>query len=330
MDFRSLGNSWKVADQAAFFALFRRSNYRFKFFDLSVESNGDDVDVEFNYKDLAHLEVVHRTFNVFYSHISDDIYTAVILQNLLGFTFPVTAVSMQLAKNHLFVHTSVFNLILTSEIRTEVLPEHRVRVNTRYGVGTSRLLLPIIFPLVKWVMTRNYRTLMVDDIPMRNRRGEIRRWGFHINKSAYGFSEGFEIAAQHVVAPEADPVWAPVRIELPTLRDHQPLMVGRSDHLGLQVLRHSGFIEVYPRMCPHEGACLDGTHSKQVRGLKCAWHGRRFSPILKIAVDAKESDSVFLSETHRFVLTSSELLIEVRSRREWPNPLDWTQPAIRV
>jgi nitrite reductase/ring-hydroxylating ferredoxin subunit len=330
MDLRTVDKHRSIDDQAAFFALFRKTNYRFRFFDLSLESGGDDVDVEFNYKDLAHLEIVHKTFNVFYSYISDDIYSAVILQRFLGFTFPVTAVSMQLAKNHLFVHTSVLNIILSSEIRTESLPDHRVRVNTRYGVGASRFLLPVLFPLVKWTLTRNYRTLMADDLPMRDRRGEIRRWGARIEKTSYGFAETFDIAKQHVFAPEIEAAAEPVTISLSSVPADRSLKVGRSDHMGLQLFRRNGAVEIYPRMCPHEGACLDAGDLGERPGLTCGWHRRFFRPILRIAIEGKKDEGVFLSGVHRFTVLGEELRIEPRPSAERGKNHDWTRPAVRA
>jgi len=35
---------------------------------------------------------------------------------------------------------------------------------------------------------------------------------------------------------------------------------------------------VFPRMCPHEGACLDDRPCEDGR-IKCAWHGRVFAPM---------------------------------------------------
>ena len=82
-------NPWTVASQAKFTSSFGRTNYGFKCFELVLESGGDPIDVEFNYKDLAHLKVVHNTFDIFYSHITDDVQTCVVMQKLFGMRFPL-------------------------------------------------------------------------------------------------------------------------------------------------------------------------------------------------------------------------------------------------
>ena len=313
-----------VKDQAAFHALFNRTNYRFRYFDLELKTGGTDVDIEFNYKDLAHLEVVHNTFSVFPSYISADFYSAVFLQKIFGMTVPVTNHSMQIKKNHLFVHNSIFNIILTSEVLTEPLPNYEVVVKTRYGVGAHRYLLPFMFPVLKWTLVRNFNRLMEGDIRMRDRRGEIRRWGVRIPKTSYGFSETLQIMQQHVFGHEGPPP-PPAEIPLADITLSSPHLYGKSDHFGLQIFRRDNAIEVFPRMCPHEGACLDTENLKGHRVLRCGWHGRSFRPILRVPAD--QTDAVFTSQFHRFIFSSTVLHIEPIPYSQSSERQDWTAPA---
>ncbi len=313
-----------VKDQAAFHALFQRTGYRFRYFDLELKSGGTDVDIDFNYKDLAHLEVVHSTFKVFPSYIAADFYSAIFLQKIFGLTIAVTNHSMQIKKNHLFVHNSIFNIILTSEVITEPLPNYEVMVRTRYGIGAPRYFLPLIFPLLKWTLVRNYNRLMDDDVPMRNRRGEVRRWGVRLPKTSYGFCETLDIMQQHAFAGEAPPP-QPADIPLASVTPASPQFYGRSDHFGLQIFRRDDLIEVYPRMCPHEGACLDTTDLKARGALRCGWHGRLFRPILRVA--ASQPDGIYASQFHRFVLAGGTLRIEPIPYRDAGEHQDWTASA---
>src|SRR5260370_1476054 len=83
--------------------------------------------------------------------------------------------ALQLGRNHLFFHDSFLNILLTSEVTTEALPDHRVRGKTIYGIGAPKLLLPLIFPILNRLLTRNYHILMEADPPSRYRRRELRR-----------------------------------------------------------------------------------------------------------------------------------------------------------
>lgn len=313
-----------VKDQASFAALFQKAGYRFRFFDLDLKTGGTAVDIEFNYKDLAHLEVVHNTFNVFPSYISADYYSAVILQKFFGLKIAVTNQSIQIKKNHLFVHSSFFNIILTSEITAAELPNFEVMVKTRYGIGAPRYLLPLLFPLLKWSLVRNFYALMEGDIPMRDRRGEIRRWGVRLPKISYGFSETLNIMQQHVFGYDGPPP-PPAEILLASITPTSPHRYGRSDHYGLQIFRRDDLIEIYPRLCPHEGACLDTDDLKGRGALRCGWHGRLFRPIL--CVPANQPNAVFSSLLHRFIFLDSTLRIEPIPYSQAAERQDWTAAA---
>ena len=83
---------------------------------------------------------------------------------------------MQIGENRLFFHNSFLNILLTSEVVIDALPDHRVRVRTTYGIGAPKLLLPLVFLFLKRLLTRNYHILQVGDGPMRNRRAISDIW----------------------------------------------------------------------------------------------------------------------------------------------------------
>ena len=61
------------------------------------------------------------------------------------------------------------------------------RVSTNYVVESNIFLRPFHF-LVRIALRRNYQILMSEDLPMRERRGLLRRRGFLFRKDgAYGY-----------------------------------------------------------------------------------------------------------------------------------------------
>jgi hypothetical protein len=221
---------WTVASQAQFASSFERTNYRFKYFDLVLESGGDPIDVVFNYKDLAHLKVVHNTFDIFYSHISDDVQSCVVMQKLFGLSFPLTHIALQLDQNRLFFHDSFLNVLLTSEVVAEALPDHRVKVTTTYGIGAPKWLLPFVFPILKRLLTRNYHVLMEGDGPMRDRRGDLRRWGLRLPKASYSFQETLDLRARNVMPSPDVPAPQPASVAFASIPADRPVLFGKSDH----------------------------------------------------------------------------------------------------
>jgi len=317
--------AWTVGSQAEFAASFERTSYRFKYFDLTLESGGDPIDVMFNYKDLAHLKVVHNTFDIFYSHIGDDVQSCVVMQKLFGMNFPLTHLALEVGESRLFFHDSFLFVLLTSEVTIEPLADHRVRTKTTYGIGAPKLLLPLVFPILKRLLTRNYHILMKDDAPMRDRRGELRRWGVQLPKTSYSFRETLDLRAQNVHPADREAVPAAVSLTLSTLAANTPTMVGRSDHYGLQLWRRDDAIEIFPRMCPHEGACLDQKTLKADKSISCPWHGRRLGPILRIELPARPAE--FATAFHRYAVSGDELRITPLARTEATAKADWTAPA---
>ena len=313
---------WTVASQEQFASSFARTNYRFKYFELALESGGDPIDVVFNYKDLAHLKVVHNTFDIFYSHIGDDVQSCVVMQKLFGMNFPLTHIALQLDKNRLFFHDSFLNILLTSEVVSEPLPNHRVNVRTTYGIGAPKWLLPLVYPILKRLLTRNFHTLMEGDAPMRSRRGELRRWGLRLPKTTYTFQETLDVRARNVFPGEKAEMPEPASIQLSSIPVDAPLLFGRSDHYGLQIIRRDDAIEAFPRLCPHEGSCLDQKSLKGERSISCGWHGRRFGPIFKMPLPAQPAE--FVGQYHRFVITAGELKIVPLANESAVAHVDWT------
>ena len=321
---------WTVASQAQFAASFERCNYRFRYFDLVLESGGDPIDVVFNYKDLAHLKVVHNTFDIFYSHIGDDVQSCVVMQKLFGLNFPLTHLAIQLDENRLLFHDSFLNVILSSEVVAEPLPGHRVKVTTTYGIGAPRFILPLAFPILKWLLTRNYHVLMEGDGPMRDRRGELRRWGLRLPQTSYPFQSTMDLRSRHVLPCEKAVVPEATSLSFDSMPMDEAIFYGRSDHFGLQIVRRNDLVEVFPRLCPHEGACLDKKSFRGERTLSCGWHGRRFGPILSIPLPAQPTE--FVGPFHRLQVSSGALQITPVAVDANSATADWTAamgPAAR-
>ena len=317
--------AWTVGSQAEFAASFERTSYRFKYFDLTLESGGDPIDVMFNYKDLAHLKVVHNTFDIFYSHIGDDVQSCVVMQKLFGMNFPLTHLALEVGENRLFFHELV-----------PVRPADK-RSDDRAAGGPSR----------------------TDEDDLRHRRTEDPAAAGLPDPQAPAHAQlshpdegrcpharparrvaplGRTAAQDQLLLPR-DPGFARSKcasrrsrngacscsIALSTLAPNMPTMVGRSDHYGLQLWRRDEAIEIFPRMCPHEGACLDQKTLKADKSISCPWHGRRLGPILRIDLPARPAE--FATAFHRYTVSGDELRITPLSQTEATAKADWTQPA---
>jgi len=90
-----------------------------------------------------------------------------------------------------------------------------------------------------------------------------------------------DIMRPNVVLPSGRDTVPPVSVNIQeVLPADGEYLLGKDDHQGLRIVRAANALHVFPRMCPHEGASLDGQSCKSGR-VHCPWHGRAFDPLAK-------------------------------------------------
>ncbi len=250
------------------------SGLRFRGFVLALEGAHSVGDGIWNYKDVPHLPVVHAPLLSHSTHVSDGTFAAINLQKVLGLTFPVCTYAYDSGLRSLTYYSTLLFFVLIVETVFRDMGQGRTRVETTYNIG-SPPALAWCYPLIRWLLTRNNRFLMSGDIAMRARRGQLRAWGYSFRQDVEGesFEGSLDIMRPNVIAPPGERGRETVRIPIADLRERGERLVGRDDHLGLRLLLADGKVLVLPRLCPHEGACLDGLARVSDR-LRCPWHGR--------------------------------------------------------
>lgn len=114
---------------------------------------------------------------------------------------------------------------------------------------------------------------------MRERRGQLRAWGYSFATDALGmtYPDSLDNQINRVIPPPVLPNWEET-IPLSQLREQGECLMGSSDSRGLRLRYTEGKIEVFPRSCPHEGAPLDQAKCHEGQ-LQCPWHGRKLSSL---------------------------------------------------
>lgn len=265
----------------------------FKNFSLINEGVYSAADADWNYKDVPHLHYVHELAESIIAVVGDDLVATINTQKVLGFKFPLALFNYQSGPNAQTYYTTWLFFALIIETRYEEMVPNRTRVTTTYHIGAPKWL-SWCFPLIRWVLKKNYKNLMSTDIPMRERRGELRTWGYTFikDKPFYSFQETMNIMRANVQAPDNVSV-----VENNAYDIHHILpadgeyFTGRSDHLGLRLIRKNDILLIYPRMCPHEGANLDQQKCDNKK-IKCPWHGRVFNPVASFNLESQEIQQV--------------------------------------
>lgn len=253
-----------------------------KFSELVLASEGEYAadDSDWNYKDVPHLHHVHELAEAYPALIGDDIICNINMQNILGVWFPVALVNYEYAKYHQVYFTTLLFFVLVIETRSEEFAPLKTRVTTTYSIGAPKWLA-FAAPVIKWLIRRNYKNLMSSDIPMRERRGQLRKLGYVMRKKSdsYSFIETVDISGTNIAPPEGRDRKV-ICNYVTALATQNDVLVGDTGLLGFRLLRNGEEVTILPRTCPHEGACVENADFSK-GAVRCPWHGRRLLPIGK-------------------------------------------------
>lgn len=315
--------------QAELVSTLQKHGYHFRTFQSAVEDPCRVDDVEWNYKDIVHPHFVHPHMTRCYTFADADGYSCVDLQRIFGFQIPQSVSVWVSGPDRMTLQTTTLSLIILIEVVYEAIGDIQTRTTTTYQLGSaSRLLLAVAFPVFRWALKRNWNEFWRDDHRMRVRRGELRQQGFDFAKppAIYGIASTLKISDNNVVLPKGVRAHGTTTIDLAD-RKGQVVHVGNSDHFGLQLVLREEQIEVYPRLCPHEGACLDTPRAPTQATVQCPWHGRAFPPIVTLRY--AQAPTTVVGPLHRFVLAESTLRIEPLGEPDAPMPTEWSSARLQ-
>ena len=290
------------------------AGFVFSRFRLVNEGDYAPYDADWNYKDIPHLNILHKLVNGFPASIEDGVITSVNLQKVLGFVLPMVVANYHSGKNRQTYFTSFLNFLLVVETTWESIGEIRTRVVTTYAIG-SKWYLKFFHPVIQKLITRNYADLMSEDIPMRTRRGQLRKWGygFRTDGLPHSFITTLHILDENMVYKSELHPPPPIHLSLEQLDGarHDDLLTTQSDHWGLRLRTERATLHIFPRLCPHEGACLD-TQTITDTTVKCPWHGRVLRPLASIPIPWPAETASIELRHHRLKLKADGLEIEFK------------------
>jgi hypothetical protein len=290
-------------------AQLKKEGFSFNEFSLEHEGNYSVEDADWNYKDIPHLHHVHALVEAVPCHVSDHSISNIFVQRVLGFKIPLTVYIYENTPTSQLYYTTCLFYVMIIESVYHAISANRTRVITTYAIGCSKWLA-WTFPIMRWLIKRNYQDLMSADIPMRERRGQLRSMGydFHKNGKTYSYLKSLNTIESNVLAPLLTE--NTIDIEL-NISEILPLdgeyFLGNDDAWGLRILRKEDKLLIFQRMCPHEGASLD-KQKCEFGKIKCPWHGRMHSPLAIFSLNSENSQSLS-SKFHHFILAENVLTV---------------------
>lgn len=261
--------------------ILREQKYSITQFSLRLEGKYTIDDASWNYRDaIAHLSLIHPQVKNIPIVVDDGKLASIFLQRIFGIRFPIGVVDYETSP---YTQTTFFAwgfFVIVVENECYSIPPDHAGVKTDYHICSPKLFR-VLHPLIRWVLKRNYQLLMSQDVPMRERRGALREWGYRFKSENENRSylKALNIGLDLVEPPSvlSDPIQFSVDLER-DLKSGSVVFLGRDDHRGIQIRRDGDVLSVFHRMCPHQGASLDDAQQSSGQ-LKCSWHGRKIKPI---------------------------------------------------
>jgi len=263
----------------------KKDNTSIKSFKLSSSGEFQIDDAEWNYKDLYHSKLVHNDQNLTNAIfiLTDNEAAQFVTQKFLFFNITYLMIHYDSGPRHVCYVSSIAIFFIV--IETEFIKKSKLltEVVTTYSIASNKLFLTIFFPFLKWAITKNYNKLMVGDMAMRLRKGELRKFGISFVKKGerYTRPETGNLTQNNCVYKLS--IFNSSRSSKVLITKNDGLLVkefltGISDPWGLRGVISNKKLSLYPRMCHHEGACLDKAVFNKKKIL-CPWHGRKIKPI---------------------------------------------------
>jgi len=154
--------------------------YGYSCYRFSVETVGEylPIDAEWNYKDIPHLNHIHGLVDSGITFADEHIATSILMQEIRPFfKVPMTLVNYHISDSQIIYHSQFLFWVLIIETNFDYLNKEEktgCRVVTNYNIYSPRFF-KWFCPLFKFLIKRNNRSLMKDDVPMRERRHHLRK-----------------------------------------------------------------------------------------------------------------------------------------------------------
>ena len=294
----------------------KQQNHSFKSFKMISSGEFDIDDADWNYKDLYHAKFVHNDLSPSIFSMDDYQIVQTITQKILFFNITYMMVQYDSGPQHLTYVSSITPFFII--INTEFIKKSKLitDVITTYNIGSSKLLLTIFFPFIKWSITKNYNKLMVGDMGMRLRKGYLRKLGvsFIKKKERYTFTETLNLNQKNCVYKIS--IFNSSRSSKVLItKKNGPIvkefLTGTSDPWGLRGVISNNKLSLYPRMCDHEGACLDNVIPiKNI--VSCPWHGKKIKPINENSIiENNKFNLSYNKKNYRFNFNNNSIKLTV-------------------
>ncbi len=237
---------------------------------FSCPGYAETRDLVWNHMDQNHRPLIHRTYGeAMRVFIGERGAFSLTRFGNLPIVLPVF--DGHFRENGFYQVLCLFGLIVVINLIECRETADGTRMEVGWAIASHRLLR-FLHPFLDRRLRRLNDVQNKEDEVIRKRRVELRAIGYRFATDDPDFVNS-NAMANNVVFP---PLTAPVSVALADLPEGKAERIVMGDR-AFVVRRTNDSLEVWPGICPHEGAALESADIHG-NGLKCSWHGLEFGP----------------------------------------------------
>lgn len=225
-------------------------------------------DLLWNHMDQTHRPHIHRTYGeAMRLYIGER--AALSLTRFGNWPIVIPVFDGHFKDNGFYQVLCLFGLIVVvNVIESNVTPEG-TRMDISWAIASHRLLR-FIHPYLHRRLHRLNVVQNAEDDPIRHRRVELRAAGYRFATDEPDFVSS-NVIANNVAYPPLSAGRLVSLWDIPAQQTHR-IEIGERAFL---LRRTEEGVEVWPGVCPHEGAALN-VSDVSGRAVRCPWHGLEF------------------------------------------------------
>ena len=316
----------------------KQKGFIYNSFEFSIIGNYNSSDSLFNHRDIPHFNHLHP--NLAYGYGNEGIYYGDVVSfiryyKLLNFSFPILTLMKNEGEKGVLETFSFFCfhfLKLNEEIDQ---PDNKCISKITYYIGSkNKFLLKILTPFFKNMFKKSFNDYKNDDHPFLNRRGLLRTKDFIFDRDGgnFTFDSTLDIQTQRCFFKNnSNSKYENLNININEIRNNDITKFGEIGIMGFQIHRKDNILEIFHRVCPHEGGDLDINNEvglkytytdfqKNKCRIRCNVHNRMFKPMTTIDLNDNKKYS---SNKYDFILSNEILSISLKNNQN--NKEDWTE-----
>ena len=235
---------------------------------FSYPGRSEQRDLVWNHMDQNHRPFIHRTYGDA-TRVFIGSNASFSLTRFGRWPVAIPVFDGYFKENGFYQIMVLFGLITVANIIECNRDENGTRIDVTWAIATHRWLR-LLHPLLHRRLLRLNDVQNREDDPVRDRRIALRADGYRFQTDDPDFMN-CNAMEHNTIFPGVPEPASIVLADLPNKRPVRVDIVRRAFILR----RDDNAVEVWPGVCPHEGAQLDVEHLKD-KLVMCPWHGLKF------------------------------------------------------